>query len=75
MRLLRRRTSRSFRRLLRSLGLWFGRVLPLEQGIVDGRGRIKIGDAFWVVEGPDLATGTHVRITGTDGVNLHVEAA
>ncbi|MEF3082763.1 NfeD family protein [Luteimonas sp. SMYT11W] len=52
-----------------------GRVLPLEQGIVDGRGRIKIGDAFWVVEGPDLATGTPVRIVGTDGVNLHVEAA
>lgn len=52
-----------------------GRVLPLEQGIVDGRGRIKIGDAFWVVEGPDLVTGTPVRIVGTDGVNLHVEAA
>ncbi|MCD9125444.1 MAG: NfeD family protein [Luteimonas sp.] len=52
-----------------------GRVLPLEQGIVDGRGRIKIGDAFWVVEGPDLVAGTPVRIVGTDGVNLHVEAA
>jgi len=50
-----------------------GRVLPLEQGIVDGRGRIKIGDAFWIVEGPDLATGTPVRVVGTDGVNLHVE--
>ena len=52
-----------------------GRVLPLEQGIVAGRGRVKIDDAFWVVEGPDLATGTSVRIVGTDGVNLHVEAA
>ena len=52
-----------------------GRVLPLEQGIVDGRGRIKIGDAFWIVEGPDLAAGTPVRIVGTDGVNLHVEPA
>jgi inner membrane protein len=52
-----------------------GRVLPLEQGIVDGRGRIKIDDTFWIVEGPDLATGTPVRIVGTDGVNLHVEAA
>jgi len=52
-----------------------GRVLPLEQGIVDGRGRIKIGDAFWIVEGPDLATGTPVRVVGTDGVNLHVEPA
>jgi len=52
-----------------------GRVLPLEQGIVAGRGRVKIGDAFWVVEGPDLVAGTPVRIVGTDGVNLHVEAA
>jgi len=52
-----------------------GRVVPLEQGIVAGRGRIKIGDAFWVVEGPDLDVGTPVRIVGTDGVNLHVEPA
>ncbi|KPN21483.1 hypothetical protein AO715_15100 [Xanthomonas sp. Mitacek01] len=52
-----------------------GCVVPLEQGIVAGRGRVKIGDAFWVVEGPDLETGTPVRIVGTDGVNLHVESA
>lgn len=52
-----------------------GRVLPLEQPIVAGRGRVKIGDAFWVVDGPDLAAGTPVRIVGTDGVVLHVEAA
>lgn len=52
-----------------------GRVVSLEQGIVAGRGRVKIGDAFWVVEGPELAAGTPVRIVGTDGVNLHVEAA
>ncbi|PBJ82936.1 hypothetical protein CMZ84_10270 [Lysobacteraceae bacterium NML93-0399] len=52
-----------------------GRVVSLEQGIVAGRGRVKIGDAFWVVEGPELTAGTPVRIVGTDGVNLHVEAA
>lgn len=52
-----------------------GRVVPLEQAIVAGRGRVKIGDAFWVVEGPDLQAGTSVRVTGTDGVNLHVEPA
>lgn len=52
-----------------------GRVLPLEQPIVSGRGRVKIGDAFWVVEGPDLAAGTPVRVTGTDGVMLQVESA
>ena len=52
-----------------------GRVVPLDQPIVAGRGRIKIGDAFWIVEGPDLPAGTPVRVVGTDGVNLHVELA
>ncbi len=52
-----------------------GRVLPLEQAIIAGRGRVRIGDAFWVVEGQDLPAGASVRIVGTDGVNLHVEPA
>ena len=52
-----------------------GRVVPLEQPIVAGRGRVKIGDAFWVVEGPDLGAGTPVRVVGTDGVALRVVPA
>src|SRR5512138_3296976 len=40
-----------------------GRVVPLEQPIVASRGRIKIGDAFWIVEGPDLPAGTSVKVT------------
>lgn len=51
------------------------RVVPLEQAITAGRGRVKIGDAFWIVEGPDLPMGTPVRVVGTDGVILQVEAA
>jgi membrane protein implicated in regulation of membrane protease activity len=52
-----------------------GLVVPLEQPIIAGRGRVKIGDAFWVVEGADLAAGVPVRVIGTDGVILQVEAA
>lgn len=52
-----------------------GRVVPLDQPIVAGRGRVKIGDAFWVVEGPELPVGTPVRVVGTDGVSLRVESA
>lgn len=52
-----------------------GRVVPLEQAIVAGRGRVKIGDAFWLVQGADLPTGTPVRVVGTDGIVLQVEAA
>ena len=50
-----------------------GQRLPLESAIVAGRGRVKIGDAFWTVLGPDLPVGTRVRITGVDSMNLHVE--
>lgn len=52
-----------------------GRVVVLESAIVAGRGRVKIGDAFWVVEGPPLDVGRPVRIVGTDGVSLQVEPA
>jgi len=51
------------------------RVIPLEQPIVAGRGRVKIGDAFWIVEGTDLPVGTPVKVIGTDGVILQVEPA
>ena len=52
-----------------------GRVVAVEQPIIAGRGRVKIGDAFWIVQGPDLPVGTPVRVTGTDGVILQVEPA
>ena len=52
-----------------------GRVVPLERGIVQGRGRVQIADAYWDVIGPELPAGAPVRITGADGMVLQVEAA
>lgn len=54
-----------------------GREARLEEGIVDGLGLVKIDDTVWRVSGPELATGTRVRITGLarDGVVLEVVAA
>ena len=52
-----------------------GRVVPLERGIVDGRGRVQIADAYWDVAGPELPAGVPVRVTGADGMTLQVEAA
>ena len=52
-----------------------GRVVPLERGIVQGRGRVQIADAYWDVSGPELPAGTPVRITGAEGMTLLVEAA
>ncbi|TWI06305.1 hypothetical protein IP90_00571 [Luteimonas cucumeris] len=52
-----------------------GRVVPLEQGIVQGRGRVQIADAYWDVTGPDLPTGTPVRVVAADGMTLKVQEA
>ena len=52
-----------------------GRVVVLERGIVQGRGRVQIADAYWDVTGPELPAGTPVRITGADGMTLQVELA
>jgi membrane protein implicated in regulation of membrane protease activity len=52
-----------------------GQVYPLESAIVDGRGRLKIGDAFWAVEGPDATMGTPVKIVSVHGMSLKVQPA
>ncbi|HWT15821.1 MAG TPA: NfeD family protein [Patescibacteria group bacterium] len=50
-----------------------GREFVLDAPIALGRGKLKIGDALWTVEGPDLAAGARVRICKTDGLILRVE--
>jgi len=52
-----------------------GATAALDQAIVGGRGRVKIDDAFWVVEGPDLPVGTRVRVVAVDGMTLRVQEA
>ena len=73
LKFFRNRNAPSDRPLLNRRGEQLvGQVHPLEQPIVDGRGRLKIGDAFWVAEGPDLPQGTRVRIVAVDGMSLQV---
>lgn len=52
-----------------------GTTVRLERAIVAGRGRVKIGDAFWDVAGPDLPVETPVRVVAVDGMTLVVEPA
>ncbi len=52
-----------------------GQVFALESAIVNGQGRVKIGDAFWAVEGIDLPAGTRVRIIAVDSMTLKVDPA
>lgn len=52
-----------------------GRVVVLDQAIANGAGRAKVDDAFWVVAGPDLPAGSHVRVVAVDGMTLKVQEA
>ena len=50
-----------------------GRVFTLDEPIVNGQARLKVGDSQWQVTGPDLASGASVRVAGIDGTKLRVE--
>ncbi|MBV8095134.1 MAG: NfeD family protein [Acetobacteraceae bacterium] len=67
--------DRSFLRathLNRRAETYIGRTFTLDRPIVDGRGRLKIDDTVWLVEGPELPAGTHIRVTGADHTLLRV---
>jgi membrane-bound ClpP family serine protease len=53
------------------VGRRFGLVTP----IVNGRGRIKLGDSSWAVAGPELPAGRIVEVTGVEGTVLQVRPA
>jgi membrane protein implicated in regulation of membrane protease activity len=50
-----------------------GRTGTLEEPIRDGRGRLKLGDTWWRVLGPDAAPGTRVRVAEVRDGELVVE--
>lgn len=52
-----------------------GSIAVLDQAIEGGRGRVKIDDAFWTVEGPDLPVGMRVRVVAVNGMTLKVQEA
>jgi membrane protein implicated in regulation of membrane protease activity len=75
-RFLKRHPIQSDRPLLnqRTAG-YVGRVFMLEEPIINGRGKIRVDDSTWRVEGEDCPTGARVRVTDAEGVILKVERA
>jgi inner membrane protein len=52
-----------------------GKVFVLDQPILAGRGRVKLGDGSWIVTGPDMVAGAKVRVAAVSGTELRVEPA
>jgi membrane protein implicated in regulation of membrane protease activity len=49
-----------------------GRRFTLTEPIVDGEGRVRIGDTLWRVRGPNLAAGTSIEVRSADSATLIV---
>ncbi len=55
---------------------YIGRVFTLLEPMVNGQGKVKIGDSVWTVTAnEDLPKGTKVKVIGVDGIILRVEKA
>ena len=52
-----------------------GRTIVLDAPILNGRGRVMLGDGSWTVTGPDMVAGAKVRVTAVNGTELKVEPA
>ncbi len=52
-----------------------GQVLVLDAPILNGRGRIILGDGSWTVTGADMVKGSRVRVISVQGTELKVEPA
>ena len=54
-------------------GRLVGQTAVVTDAIKDGEGRVRHGDSEWPARGDDCASGTKVRITGSDGSVLLVQ--
>lgn len=52
-----------------------GRTATLSEPISNGQGRVRLDDTTWRISGPDLPSGSQVRITGVEGGRLVVVSA
>lgn len=51
---------------------YIGRIVTIEDAIVNGRGKVRVGDTVWVAKGEDSPKGANVKVTGADGTVLIV---
>lgn len=49
-----------------------GRQVSVVEPIVNGRGKVTVGDTVWLAEGDDCAVGTRVEVVGVQGTTLKV---
>lgn len=51
-----------------------GRRVTVVDAIVNGRGKVTVGDGAWLAEGPDVPAGAEVEVVACEGTTLKVRA-
>lgn len=52
-----------------------GRRFQLDNGLINGRGHMRVGDSSWPVSAEtDLPAGTRVEVTAVEGITLRIRA-
>jgi membrane protein implicated in regulation of membrane protease activity len=54
---------------------YIGRTYALDTAIVNGTGKVRVGDTVWKVAGEDLPARARVKVIGVEGMTLRVERA
>ena len=52
---------------------YVGRIITLQEPIVDGQGKVKVDDSTWKIEGEDCAEGTKIKIVSVNNVVFQVD--
>lgn len=52
-----------------------GKICEVEKAIINGSGRVKVGESTWKAQGPDCEAGSSVKVVGVQGAVLLVEPA
>ena len=50
-----------------------GKIYTVEKAIINGSGRVQVGESTWKAQGPDCAEGSSVKVVGVKGAVLVVE--
>lgn len=50
-----------------------GRIVTLQEPVIDGWGKVKIDGLSWKARGEDLPSGTKIKVVGVDGATLMIE--
>ncbi len=52
---------------------YIGRVVMVDTPVVNGQGKVRIGDTVWKIAAPDCPAGTRLKVIGAEGVLLQGE--